>query len=450
MKTLYVANRGEIACRVIRSARAMGYRCVTGYSDADRDAMFVAMADDAVYLGESQPAASYLNVQAVIGAIEELQAELVHPGYGFLSENAQFAEKILERDLVWIGPDPDCIDKMGDKEQARSTMGNFGVPLVPGVNDINALEQLEAAASALGYPVLLKAAMGGGGIGMRAVASADELAAAFEETRTRAERAFGSGRVFVEKFVQQPHHIEVQIFGTPSGVHTLFERECSVQRRHQKIAEESPSPFAIDSTRNELYLAAKNGAQGLDYRNAGTFEFLVDGDQRPYFLEVNTRLQVEHPVTEMITGLDLVALQLRTAEGEDVSEDIRTAVARGPQGHALEFRLYAENPKNFFPSPGSIDVLDWPEGEGIRIDTGVRSGDTITPFYDPMIAKIITHGADRNQAMDRMRAALAETRLEGLKSNLPFLQELVENEQFVAGRYDTGLVRSMRPNAKGI
>ena len=447
MKTLYIANRGEIACRIIRSARAMGLRTAVGFSDADRGSLFVEMADVAIHLGGAAAADSYLNREAILLALRQSEADMLHPGYGFLSERADFARLVQGSGIAWVGPSADVIDAMGDKENARHAMDSYGVPIVPGQSGLSSVAALRAAAESIGFPVMIKAALGGGGIGMKIVKTAEDFDAAAEEAMGRSERAFGSARVFVEKLVEQPHHVEIQVFGTTGGtVFTLPERECSVQRRHQKVIEESPSPFANAASRAALAQAAHRGAAGLSYRNAGTFEFLLSGSQQPYFLEVNTRLQVEHPVTEMVTGLDLVNLQLRTAMGEDVSAELATV--KGANGHAIEYRLYAENPNNFLPSPGTITTLKWPQGEGVRIDTGVRAGDTITPYYDPMIAKIIVWGSDRAQALDRSRAALAELEIDGLKTNLPFLRELLEYPPFLAGGYDTSIVYGLRPKLK--
>ncbi len=447
MRSLYIANRGEIACRIIRTAQSMGIHTIVGYSEADQNSLFKNMADEAHSLGGSAPDESYLNTGKILGLIKKTGADALHPGYGFLSENAVFAKQVIDAGCLWVGPSPACIDTMGDKEKARDTMKKYHVPLVPGISDLQTYDEIANAANEIGYPILLKAAMGGGGIGMRIVSQESELGKALEETQSRAQRAFGSDRVFVEKLIENPHHVEVQLFGTNNGqIFVLPERECSVQRRHQKVAEESPSPFATAASREALNAAAKAGAGGIHYQNAGTMEFLLGGDQSPYFLEVNTRLQVEHPVTEMICGIDLVELQLRTAAGEDVSAELEKIQAKG---HAIEFRLYAENPKNFYPSPGTIQKLVWPEGDGIRIDTGVQEGDTITPFYDPMVAKIIVHGADRAAAVAKMSTALAGLTIEGLKTNLPFLQELITLESFVVGLYDTSILYQLRPKLRG-
>ncbi len=441
-KSVLIANRGEIACRIIRTLKAMDIRAIAVYSDADTGARHVEMADTAVHIGEAHPLKSYLDQDAVLAAAKSSGAEAIHPGYGFLSENADFARRVMDAGLIWIGPHPDAIDKMGNKQAARRTMGNAGVPLVPGA-DVSELEAVRQAAADLGYPVMIKAAAGGGGIGMKIVWGADEIATALEEARTRAERSFGNGSIYVEKYVEEPHHIEMQIFGDKHGnVLHLYERECSVQRRHQKVVEESPSPMISDDTRRRMAEAAVRGARGIGYDNAGTLEFLVDRFQNFYFLEMNTRLQVEHPVTEEVTGLDLVRLQLEVASGKPLS--ITQADVR-QHGHAIEFRIYAENPKNFYPAPGTISTLVWPEGDGVRIDTGVREGDTITPFYDPMIAKLITHGRSRDEALSRMRRAVEATRIEGIKTNLPFLLEVLDDSDFRMGNYTTHLIHKLRP-----
>lgn len=447
MQRLYIANRGEIACRVIRTARDMSLTTIVGYSEADAGSLFVEMADEHYLLGPAQPAESYLNTERILAVLSEAKVDAVHPGYGFLSENSDFARSVMAAGITWIGPSPDAIDGMGDKERARQTMAGAGVPLVPGHEQIPAFEEARRIALEIGYPVLIKAALGGGGIGMKIVEDEESLRKAWQESGDRARRAFGSGRLYLEKLITGPHHIEVQMFGDVDGaVYTIFERECSVQRRHQKVIEESPSPFVTDEDRQALYAAAIAGAERIDYRNAGTMEFLLDADHHPYFLEVNTRLQVEHPVTEMVSGLDLVALQLKAASGDSVASDLQGVVSRG---HAIELRLYAENPKNFYPAPGRIEELIWPKGDGIRVDTGVRAGDMITPFYDPMIAKIIGWGNTREQAIERLETALETMTITGLKTNLPFLQEVLACPSFRSGTYNTGLLYELRPKLRG-
>ncbi|TSD90046.1 ATP-grasp domain-containing protein [Mycobacterium sp. KBS0706] len=443
MKTLLIANRGEIACRIIRSAKALGLAAVAVHSDADAKALHVALADRAVHIGPSKPAESYLKIDAILKAARGSGADAVHPGYGFLAENEGFARAVAEAGLTWVGPTPESIEAMGDKARARALAESAGVPVLPGSRRFaeGELEGIEAAGETVGYPLLVKASAGGGGIGMRVVDAPAELRKVADSTQGMAARSFGDGAVFLERYVRNARHVEVQVFGFGDGraIH-LFERECSVQRRFQKIVEESPSPGISTATRARMTAAAVALAEAVRYRGAGTMEFVVDADSEAFFfLEMNTRIQVEHPVTEAVTGLDLVALQLRLAAGEDPAlrqEDIRQ------QGHAIECRLYAENPaKMFLPQPGTLARLALPEGmRGIRVDTGVRQGDAVTPFYDPMIAKIIAHGPDRAAAIDRMLAALGRVEVEGLVANAPFLARVVGHPAFRAGRTTTSFV----------
>lgn len=436
-RKILVANRGEIARRIIRTCRRMGIRTVAVYSEADKQALHVREADEAVYLGPAPVAQSYLRMDAVIRAAKETGAEAVHPGYGFLSENGDFAELCEKEGLVFIGPPAGVIQAMGSKIEARRQMQAAGVPVVPGSDDpVDTPEEALARAEAVGYPVMLKASAGGGGIGMSRVESPEQLLKSFETTRTRAQNYFGDGALFIEKWIDQPRHIEVQVAADARGrVIHLFERECSVQRRHQKVVEESPSPFLTEELRDRLLKAAVRGAEAIGYRNLGTMEFIVDPSGSFYFLEMNTRLQVEHPVTEMVTGLDLVEWQIRIAAGEDLPLEQDQIVCRGA---AIECRLYAEDPVRFLPSPGTITTLSWPEG--VRVDTGVEEGSTVTPFYDPMIAKVIVHASTRMEAVERMERALAETRIEGIKTNLSVLLGVMRHEAFRRGTYDTGLL----------
>ena len=443
MKTLLIANRGEIACRIIRSAKALGLATVAVHSDADARALHVALADRAVHIGPSKPAESYLKISAILDAARSSGADAVHPGYGFLAENEGFARAVAEAGLTWVGPTPESIEAMGDKARARALAEAAGVPVLPGSRRFaeGDLEGIEAAGDAVGYPMLVKASAGGGGIGMRVVDAPADLRKVADSTQGMAARSFGDGAVFLERYVRNARHVEVQVFGFGDGraIH-LFERECSVQRRFQKIVEESPSPGISAATRTRMTTAAVALAEAVRYRGTGTMEFVVDADSEAFFfLEMNTRIQVEHPVTETVTGLDLVALQLRLAAGEDLAlrqEDI------WQQGHAIECRLYAENPaKMFLPQPGTLARLALPEGmAGIRVDTGVRQGDAVTPFYDPMIAKIIAHGPDRAAAIDRMLAALGRVQVEGLVANAPFLARVVGHPAFRAGRTTTSFV----------
>jgi acetyl-CoA carboxylase biotin carboxylase subunit len=443
--SVLVANRGEIARRVMRTARRMGIRAVAVYSDADADLPYVREADEAVHIGPAQPAQSYLDSAALIDAARKTGAAAVHPGYGFLAENADFARQVVAAGLTWVGPDPAAIEQMGDKIRARNLMERAGVPTSPGsrepVADVSAAI---AEADRIGYPVMVKAAAGGGGIGMGVAAGPDDLGAAFETARTRAERFFASPEILIEQYVERARHVEVQILGLADGrVLALGERECSVQRRHQKIAEETPSPGVSAGLREQMLAAAVRAGQAVGYRGAGTVECLVDTDAGAFvFLEMNTRLQVEHPVTELVTGIDLVQQQFLIAAGQSPSFDPAAVTS---SGHALELRVYAEDPVRFLPGPGTITEWEEPSGEGIRVDAGYQAGNTVTPFYDPLLAKLCVHGADREQALDRARAAVAAFAIAGPKTNLAFHAELLASPQFVSGDYDTSLVSKLRP-----
>lgn len=445
MESLLVANRGEIARRIIRSANELGIRTIAVYSDADADLPFVREATQAVSIGGAAPADSYLNVDAVMTAIESTGAQALHPGYGFLSENADFAQRVIDAGVIWVGPSPTAMREMGDKIAARNRMQAAGVPVAPGTTEpVPDVGAALIAANEIGYPVMVKAAAGGGGIGMSAAHDDVELATAYETAKTRAQRFFSDPSILLEKFVPRARHIEVQILGLADGtVVALGERDCSVQRRHQKVAEESPSPAIDADTRADLLAAAVKAGEAVDYRNAGTVEMLFDLDTGDsWFLEMNTRLQVEHPVTEMVTGLDLVAEQLRIASGEDVSFDPKSVPTAS--GHAIELRVYAEDPKRFLPGPGAIKEWVEPSGEGVRVDSGYGPDNVVTPFYDPLLAKLIVHGADREQALSRARSAVEGFTVVGPKNNLPFFIELLGNEEFASGNYDTGLINRMR------
>ncbi|MDI3328343.1 MAG: acetyl-CoA carboxylase biotin carboxylase subunit [Alicyclobacillaceae bacterium] len=438
---ILIANRGEIARRVIRTCRKMGIQTVAVYSDADRDAPHVREADEAVWIGPPPVAQSYLRIDAILDAARQTGAEAIHPGYGFLSENGEFAARCEEAGLVFIGPSPEVITAMGSKIEARRRMKEAGVPVVPGGEGaVESLEQALALAEEIGYPVMLKASAGGGGIGMSLVRSPEELTKAYESTRTRSRNYFGDEAVFLEKFVENPRHIEVQVAADGKGrvVH-LFERECSVQRRHQKVIEESPSPFLDEEKRARLTDAAVRGAAAIGYRNLGTMEFIFDGEGNFYFLEMNTRLQVEHPVTEMITGLDLVEWQIRIAAGEPLPLD-QDRISR--RGAAIECRVYAEDPVRFLPSPGTVTALEWP-GD-VRVDAGVEAGSAVTPYYDPLIAKIIAWGESRAEATERLERALESVRIDGIKTNVPMLLEVLRSEPFRRGTYTTELVQRLR------
>ncbi|WP_341234363.1 acetyl/propionyl/methylcrotonyl-CoA carboxylase subunit alpha [uncultured Sulfitobacter sp.] len=440
--TILIANRGEIACRVMETAQAMGVRCVAVYSDADRGAKHVAMADVAVHIGGSAPADSYLRGDVIIQAALDTGAQAIHPGYGFLSENPDFVDAVEAAGLVFIGPSASAIRAMGLKDAAKALMVKAGVPVVPGYHGADQDDALLAAeADKIGYPVLIKAVAGGGGKGMRLVEAADGFQAALDSARSEAKTAFGNADVLVEKFVTKPRHIEVQVFGDGTSAVHLFERDCSLQRRHQKVIEEAPAPGMTPEMREAMGQAAVTAAEAIGYAGAGTIEFIVDGSDglRPdgfFFMEMNTRLQVEHPVTEAITGVDLVEWQLRVAAGESLPmrQDELSI-----QGHAFEARLYAEDvPKGFLPATGTLSHLAFEKG--CRADSGVRAGDTISPFYDPMIAKIIVHGPTREIALSKLRSALNHCEVGGTVTNLAFLGALAGHDGFGAGDVDTGLI----------
>jgi 3-methylcrotonyl-CoA carboxylase alpha subunit len=450
-RTLLIANRGEIAARVIRTAQAMGLRTVAVYSEADRDAMHVAMADEAVLLGPARARDSYLNIERVIDAAKKTGAEAVHPGYGFLSENAEFAQACLDAGLVFVGPTAAMMTAMGSKSGSKFLMEQAGVPLVPGYHgEAQDEATLAEAAGRIGFPVLVKASAGGGGRGMRVVKSAAELAAAITSAKREAEAAFGDDRMLIEKFVQNPRHIEVQIIGDSHGnLLSLFERECTLQRRHQKVIEEAPSPTLDAVQRETVCAAARKAAAAVNYVGAGTIEFVSDGKD-VFFIEMNTRLQVEHPVTELITGIDLVEWQLRVAFGEKLplaQDQIKL------NGHAIEARVYAENPhKNFMPSVGRIKTWRMPEAEnGLRIDAGYREGDAVSPHYDAMLAKVIAWAPTRDEAIGRLNRGLEESDVRGIVSNIPFLSALVTHPQVRANAIDTGFIerelKNLTPSA---
>ncbi len=439
---ILIANRGEIACRVIDSCRRLGVQTVAVYSDADRDARHVAMADQAVWIGGPKPADSYLRGDAVIAAAQDTGAEAIHPGYGFLSENPEFVAAVEAAGLVFIGPSADAIRAMGLKDAAKALMERAGVPVVPGYHGADQEPgHLEVEAASIGYPVLIKAVAGGGGKGMRRVDGPETFLSALESAKAEALGAFGDDRVLIEKFVSKPRHIEVQVFGDGTRAVHLFERDCSLQRRHQKVIEEAPAPGMTPEMRAEMGAAAVRAAEAIGYAGAGTVEFIVDASDglradRFYFMEMNTRLQVEHPVTEAITGVDLVEWQLRVAAGEALPMAQDELVI---DGHAFEARLYAEDvPKGFLPATGTLAHLAFPDIA--RIDSGVRPGDTISPWYDPMIAKVIVHGPTRAVALRKLERALAGTQVAGSVTNLAFLRKLAGHPGFGAGDVDTGLI----------
>ncbi len=445
IKTLLIANRGEIACRIIRTARRLNIRTIAVYSEADREALHVAMADEAVAIGPAPAPFSYLNQDAILAAAESHAADAVHPGYGFLSENAEFAERCEKQGLIFVGPPSAAIRAMGLKDEAKALMDAAGVPVVPGYHgkkqDAAFLKQ---KAYETGYPILLKAVAGGGGKGMRRIEKAKDFDAALEAVKREAENAFGDPRMLLEKFVAAPRHIEIQVFADAHGnaVH-LFERDCSAQRRHQKVIEEAPAPGMSDAVRAAMGKAAVDAARAVGYVGAGTVEFIADGSSglRPdgfWFMEMNTRLQVEHPVTEAVTGQDLVEWQIRVASGEALPLG-QDAIAC--TGHAIEARVYAEDPEaGFLPSTGRLDLFQADSGPGVRIDTGVREGDVISPHYDPMIAKVIASGPDRAAALERLRGALLAARIAGPKTNVGFLCALLDHADVRQGGFDTGLI----------
>ena len=440
-KKLLIANRGEIAVRVIRACRDLNISPVAVFSEADASALHVRMSDEAYGIGPAPSAQSYLNAAAIIDAAEKAHAEAIHPGYGFLAEHAEFARAVNEAGLVFIGPSPDAMEVMGSKTSARRAAIDAGVPVVPGTTEsLKSLEEARESASRFGYPVMLKAAAGGGGKGMRQVVGESELASAFEAAQSESAAAFGIGDIYLEKVVERPRHIEIQIFADAHGnvVH-LGERECSIQRRHQKVIEECPSPINDLDLRQRMGAAAIRIAEAVNYVGAGTVEFLFSDATRDfYFLEMNTRLQVEHPVTELVTSIDLVREQVTVASGERLSftqEDVRW------HGHAIECRVYAEDPENnFFPSPGKITFLRVPAGPGIRDDSGVEAGDEVSIHYDPMISKLAAWGCNRDAAIGRLRRALDEYAVGGIKTTLPFFREIVRDDEFIAGRLDTGFI----------
>jgi len=442
LKSVLIANRGEIARRIIRTAKLLGVETIAVYSDIDEKFLFVQEADKALRIGEAKPKDSYLNIDKIIAVARESGASAIHPGYGFLSERWEFAQRCETEGLIFIGPSSEVIHKMGDKYRSREIATSLGIPIPPGSGILSSVEEAKEWAAKLSFPVIFKASAGGGGIGMMKVGKVEEVAEAFDTATNRARLAFGDERVYVEKYLESPHHIEIQILGDKDGnVVTFPERECSVQRRHQKVIEESPSPFATAELRHELQHAAKRLARRIGYTNAGTVEFVVDRHRKFYFLEINTRLQVEHPITEMITGIDLVEQQIRIASGKSLllRED-----SLGWKGWAIESRVYAEDSENFYPSPGNIARYIEPRGEGIRVDSGYQAGDTVSQFYDPLIAKLVVWGKDRNKAIIRMQHALDNYEITGIKNNIPFLRKAFDSGIFKSGNYDTHFISKLK------
>jgi acetyl-CoA carboxylase, biotin carboxylase subunit len=440
MKKVLIANRGEIAVRIIRACREMGLRSVAVYSEADRAALHVRLADEAYFIGPAPAAESYLRIDKIVDAVRRSRADAVAPGYGFLAENAAFARACLEAGVVFVGPPPEAIAAMGDKLASRRLAMEAGVPVVPGVRDrLDSVEQAALAASRLGYPVMLKASAGGGGKGLRLVRSAAELADLLPLVRSEAGASFGDDTVYLEKYIERPRHVEIQLMGDMQGnLVYLGDRECSLQRRHQKVVEEAPSPLMTPALRAAMGEASVRLARAVGYCSAGTVEFLVDTERHFYFLEMNTRLQVEHPVTEMVTGIDIVKAQLRVASGQPLTfsqDDVRI------QGHAVECRIYAEDPDNgFVPCPGRIASLHEPSGPGIRNDNGMYEGIEIPIHYDPLISKLIAHAPTRDEAIDRMLRALKEMKIGGIKTNIPYFMRILSDADFRAGNIDTAFL----------
>jgi acetyl-CoA carboxylase biotin carboxylase subunit len=442
LNKILIANRGEIAIRIMRACRELGIKTVAVYSEADKNAQHVQFADEAVLLGGAAPKESYLNVDALLRAARDSQADAIHPGYGFLSENASFAAAVESANLTFIGPSADSIRAMGDKAESKILMKKAGVPTVPGFEGLESYDEFKKAANEIGYPVLVKAAAGGGGKGMRVVNAESELKEAIELARREALNAFGDERLLIEKYLAEAHHIEIQVFGDKHGnlVH-LFERECSVQRRHQKIIEESPSPLLTPELRARMGEAAVNAAQAVNYYNAGTVEFIFDPKtQQYYFLEMNTRLQVEHPVTELVTGLDLVHWQIRIAAGEKfpfTQSDLHQ------HGHAIECRVYAEDPATgFLPSTGKLLQFIQPQGPGIRVDSGFATGDEVTHFYDPLLAKLVVYAGNREDAIKRMKSALNDFIVHGVVTNIDYMHAVLETDDFKQGKVSTRWVET--------
>ncbi|MBS3898939.1 MAG: acetyl-CoA carboxylase biotin carboxylase subunit [Dethiobacter sp.] len=437
-----IANRGEIAVRIIKSCQKLGIEAIAIYSDADAEAPHVKLAGRAFHVGPSRVSQSYLNMDRILAVAKEACAEAIHPGYGLLSENPEFARRCQVEGIIFIGPKPEVIAKMGGKVRAREIMKAAGVPIVAGFEKhINDVAQAKGFAIELGYPVMIKASAGGGGIGMQIVHKDDEMEKALKACQGRAKAYFDDDSVYMEKYLESPRHIEVQLLADNYGntIH-LFERECSIQRRHQKVVEEAPSAFVDEKLREKIGNVAVQGAKAIGYSNAGTVEFLMDKDKNFYFLEMNTRLQVEHPITEMITGYDLVEEQILVAAGKKLDEEKDKPKL---QGHAIECRIYAEDPKTLLPSPGKVNSLTLPEGDFVRNDFGICSGYIVSPYYDPMLGKIITWGNDRQEAINRMVKALEDFQAEGIKVNIPILQKVISHPKFIAGETHTNLIEQI-------
>lgn len=437
-KKILIANRGEIALRIIRTCKELGIKTVAVYSEADKDSLHVVFADEAVCVGPAPSKESYLKIPNIISAAVITGADAIHPGYGFLAENADFSDICASANIKFIGPNGEMINKMGDKALAKSTMKNCGVPVVPGSDGaVKNIQEAKKIAENIGYPVMLKASAGGGGKGMRIVYEESELENAFTMASTEANAAFGNPEIYLEKFIENPRHVEIQIIGDKFGnIYSYGERDCSVQRRHQKLIEEAPSPILNSNLRKKMSEAAILGAASVNYEGAGTVEFLVDKHNNFYFIEMNTRIQVEHPVTEMINNVDLIKQQILVAAGEKVIN-----LPSNPTGHSMEFRINAEDPDNGFrPSPGKIEYLHFPGGFGVRIDSHIYDDYIIPPYYDSLLAKMIVWGSDREHAIKRARRAFEEFKIEGIKTTIPFHQKVLENEDFIKSNYDTSFL----------
>ncbi|MBU0558056.1 MAG: acetyl-CoA carboxylase biotin carboxylase subunit [Bacteroidetes bacterium] len=437
-KKILIANRGEIALRIIRTCKELGIPTVAVYSTADKDSLHVVFADEAVCIGPPSSKESYLKIPSILAAAEVTGADAIHPGYGFLAENAGFSEICADSNIKFIGPSPDMIRRMGDKAVAKETMRAVGVPVVPGsAGAVKSIEEAKTIAAEVGYPVILKASAGGGGKGMRIVWNESEVQKAFQTASSEAEAAFSNPELYLEKFIESPRHVEVQIMGDQFGnVYHYGERDCTVQRRHQKLIEESPSPVITEEVRVKMCKAAVDGAKSVNYEGAGTIEFLVDKYLNFFFIEMNTRIQVEHPVTEMVNNVDLIKQQILVAAGEKVRD-----LPRKPIGHSFEFRINAEDPDNGFrPSPGKIEYLHVPGGFGVRVDSHIYNDYVVPPYYDSLIAKLIVWGTDRNHAIARAKRALEEFTIEGIKTTIPFHKQVLENEHFISFDYDTNSI----------
>ncbi|MBI1932776.1 MAG: acetyl-CoA carboxylase biotin carboxylase subunit [Ignavibacteriales bacterium] len=437
-KKILIANRGEIALRIIRTCKDLGIPTVAVYSEADKDSLHVVFADEAVCIGPAASKDSYLKIPSIISAAQVTGADAIHPGYGFLAENSEFSEICAESNIKFIGPSPDMIDRMGDKAYAKTTMKNCGVPVVPGSDGaVKDIEEAKLIAKEIGYPLMLKASAGGGGKGMRVVWKEEEITKAYQTASNEALAAFNNGELYLEKFIENPHHVEIQVMGDQLGnVYQYGERDCTIQRRHQKLIEETPSPIITEETRRKMAEAAILGAKSVNYEGAGTIEFLVDKNQNFYFIEMNTRIQVEHPVTEMVNNIDLIKQQILVAAGNKIIE-----IPKKPNGHCFEFRINAEDPENGFrPSPGKINYLHFPGGFGVRVDSHVYNQYTVPPNYDSLLAKLIIWGGDREHAINRALRAFEEFAIDGIKTTIPFHIEVLQNEKFRNADYDTSFI----------